>query len=72
MRDSVHQQGRTSLAVCDCGKLHFRYGMITVHFEPEEFAAFARDVCGLAAMFSRHLNRNGVSRVLDHDRTTCH
>jgi hypothetical protein len=46
--------------------------MITVHFAPDEFAAFARDVCGLAAVFSRHLNQSGVNRIADHSRTTCH
>lgn len=39
--------GRTALTVCACGKLHFTYGSITLHLEPEEFVSFADDIAHL-------------------------
>ncbi|MCP9448422.1 MAG: hypothetical protein NNA22_12745 [Nitrospira sp.] len=49
MDNVIHRQGQAGLNVCGCGKLHFTYGPITLHFEREEFQAFAEVVSRLAA-----------------------
>ena len=33
----MQRDGQTKLALCGCGKLHFTYGSVTVHFEREDF-----------------------------------
>jgi hypothetical protein len=48
MEDFMNGQGK--LALCECGKLHFTYGAVTVHFESEEFFLFAEAVGRLSAM----------------------
>ncbi len=51
MQQVIRSAGRTALTVCACGKLHFTYGPITLHFEPEEFVSFAGDIAHLIAQF---------------------
>jgi hypothetical protein len=51
MEDVMNGQGK--LALCECGKLHFTYGAITVHFEREEFFLFAEAVGRLSAMIKQ-------------------
>jgi hypothetical protein len=38
---------QTALNVCGCGRFHFTYGPLTLHFEPREFLLFAADVAEL-------------------------
>lgn len=45
----VHGNRRVKLNVCTCGKLHFTYGPITLHFDRDEFQVFAEVVGKLAA-----------------------
>ena len=49
MDNVIHGNGQAALNVCDCGRLHFTYGPITLNFEREEFQAFAEVVSRLAA-----------------------
>ena len=49
MENFIHGNGQVKLNVCGCGKLHFTYGPITLHFDREEFQAFAEVVGQLAA-----------------------
>jgi hypothetical protein len=49
MEKFIHSKGQAALNVCGCGKLHFTYGPITLHFEHEEFQVFAEVVGRLAA-----------------------
>lgn len=46
----MQRDGQTKLALCGCGKLHFTYGSVTVHFEREDFLLFADSVGRLSAM----------------------
>lgn len=46
----MQHDGQTKLALCGCGKLHFTYGSVTVHFEREDFLQFAESVGRLSAM----------------------
>ena len=49
----MRNDGQTKLALCECGKLHFTYGAVTVHFEREEFFLFAESVRRLSAMIKQ-------------------
>jgi hypothetical protein len=51
MRQVIQSDGRTALSVCACGKLHFTYGPITLHFEPKEFVDFSGEIAHLGAKF---------------------
>ncbi len=37
------------LSLCGCGRLHFTYGPMTLHFDRHEFLLFAIDVNRMAA-----------------------
>ena len=47
MHSLNHRTIPTALSLCTCGKLHFRYGSITLHFEANEFTSFASAVARL-------------------------
>ncbi|MEW6542598.1 MAG: hypothetical protein AB1411_03205 [Nitrospirota bacterium] len=49
MQKVIQGNGQTVLNVCGCGRLHFTYGPMTLHFEREEFMRFAGEVGRLAA-----------------------
>lgn len=44
-----HGNGQAALNTCGCGRLHFTYGPITLHFDRDEFQMFAAVVGRLAA-----------------------
>ncbi len=44
-----HGNGQAALNACGCGRLHFTYGPITLHFDRDEFQMFAAVVGRLAA-----------------------
>jgi hypothetical protein len=41
---------QSKVAFCGCGKLHFTYGPLTLHFDRVEFLAFADSVSRLGAL----------------------
>ena len=41
---------QSKVAFCGCGKLHFTYGPLTLHFDRVEFLAFADSVGRLGAL----------------------
>ncbi len=41
MNRVIHGDGQVILNVCGCGKVHFTYGAVTLHFVRDEFLAFA-------------------------------
>ena len=49
MSNVIHGNRHVQLNICDCGRLHFTYGPITLHFDRGEFQAFAEVVSRLAA-----------------------
>ncbi len=58
MHTLKQRDSRTALSMCTCGKLHFSYGSITFHFEPDEFTSFAGAVAHLFAQYKQvHSNR---------------
>ena len=53
MQSLKRPAGPTVLNLCACGKLQFNYGPITLHFEPNDFIAFASAVGHLLAIASQ-------------------
>mgnify|MGYP001564578298 CR=1 FL=1 len=51
MQKVVQSDGQTALNLCGCGRPHFTYGPITLHFEREEFTRFA----GVVGRLATHL-----------------
>lgn len=66
------RNGRTGINMCTCGKLHFRYGSVTLHFESHEFTLFANAVAHLHARYEelRRPQPSGTIPTLHND--FCH
>lgn len=60
------------LNVCDCSRIHLTYGSITLHFEREEFLAFAMQLTRMAAHVSNTAGFRKVPGLADTETTTCH
>jgi hypothetical protein len=37
MHKGLESNGQTALSICGCGRLHFSYGPLTLHFERTSF-----------------------------------
>ena len=72
MNNVLHSQGTTALNVCGCGKLHFTYGPITLHFEPQEFVAFAGSIAALLTQFRQIPEGRHPAPLTNHTDTLCH
>lgn len=72
MHSLNHRHGQTALNMCTYGKLHFRYGSVTLHFEPNEFTSFANAVASLHARYKelRQPQPPGIIPTLHND--LCH
>lgn len=70
MDDFIHGKGQAKLNVCGCGKLHFTYGPITLHFDHKEFQVFAEVVGRLAAQ-APYVEDN-LDPVTPRTETVCH
>lgn len=49
MEHMIRGDGQSKVTLCECGKLHFTYGPVTLHFDREEFLKFADSVGRLGA-----------------------
>ncbi len=63
---------RAMLNICGCGRLHLTYGLITLHFEPEEFLAFGEAVTQMVAQFRRIQRDQLVPSMPPKPETVCH
>lgn len=72
MDQIIHGDGQAVLKVCGCGKMHFTYGPITLHFDRDEFLAFACKLGRAADLLRRQAH--GREPVLGTSRhgTQCH
>lgn len=59
------------LNLCDCSRIHLTYGSITLHFEKEEFLAFAMQLTRMAAHVSNTAGFRKVPTLADAKATTC-
>lgn len=50
MEQVMRGDKQSKLVFCECGKLHFTYGPITLHFDKEEFITFADSVGRLGTL----------------------
>ena len=50
MENVLSSEMQSKVAFCGCGKLHFTYGPLTLHFDRVEFLAFADSVGRLGAL----------------------
>lgn len=53
MDKTMRTDGPMKLVLCGCGRLHITCGPVTLHFDREEFLAFADSVGRLAAIVTR-------------------
>ena len=60
------------LNVCDCSRIHLTYGSITLHFEKEEFLAYAMQLTRMAAQVSNPAGFRRAPSLADQKATTCH
>ncbi len=72
MEKLIHGNGQAGLNVCGCGRLHFTYGPITLHFEREEFQTFAEVVGRLAAQFPYAEDHSDPATMSPRTDTFCH
>ena len=72
MHSTIYGAGTTTLNVCICGRLHFTYGPITLHFEPSEFLGFAGDVGTMAVEFRQMQASQVPVQTTTGNGTACH
>lgn len=72
MENFIHGNGQAALNVCGCGRLHFTYGPITLHFEHEEFTRFAGEVGRLATHLQHVIAGREPVLVPGQNGTVCH
>ncbi|MCA9456983.1 MAG: hypothetical protein H6750_03435 [Nitrospiraceae bacterium] len=60
------------LNVCDCSRIHLTYGSTTLHFEKEEFLAYAMQLTRMAAYVSNTAGLPKGQGLTDAKSTTCH
>jgi hypothetical protein len=72
MEDFMNGQGQGKLVLCECGKLHFTYGSVTVHFEREEFFVFAEAVERLSAIVKQTASGSLLISRPPSDVSMCH
>jgi hypothetical protein len=63
---------QSKLAFCGCGKLHFTYGPLTLHFDRVEFLAFADSVGRLGALVRQAAKDSAVVPSHVSNATVCH
>lgn len=72
MENFIRGKEQAKLNVCGCGRLHFTYGPITLHFEREEFQVFAEVVGRLAAQIPCVEDNPGPVTRAPRTETICH
>jgi hypothetical protein len=72
MENLIHGKAEAALSMCGCGRLHFTYGPITLHFDREEFARFVHEVSRLARTLDQLADRHGPALAANRDITLCH
>ncbi|MGH7255509.1 MAG: hypothetical protein ACREI3_07005 [Nitrospirales bacterium] len=71
MQTQIRVSGQTALHPCGCGRFHFTYGPLTLHFEPREFFLFAADVGRLARLVTG-AQEGQAKAVLQAAKGSCH
>jgi len=72
MQTVIQSDGQAALNVCGCGRLHFTYGPITLHFERDEFTTFASEVGRLASTLRQVADQRRPVLLPGRDGSACH
>ena len=72
MENVLRGELQSKVAFCGCGKLHFTYGPMTLHFDRSEFLAFADSVCRLGALVRQSVKDSPVVPSHVPNATICH
>jgi hypothetical protein len=72
MQKTIQSDGQTVLNMCGCGRLHFTYGPLTLHFEREEFTRFACEVGWLATRLQHVVADREPVLMPGQNGTVCH
>ena len=65
-------KGQGKLALCGCGKIHFSYGAVTLHFGRDEFLLFAESVGRLGGMVKQAVHSSMLSSTTGAPANMCH
>jgi hypothetical protein len=63
---------QSKVAFCGCGKLHFTYGPLTLHFDRSEFLSFADSVGRLGALVRQAAKDSKAVSSHASNATMCH
>lgn len=72
MENVIHGNGQAALNMCGCDRLHFTYGPITLHFDRDEFVAFADAVARLASQLRQADDSLRVAPSSAYSDPMCH
>jgi hypothetical protein len=72
MEHVLRGEGQSKVVLCDCGKLYFTYGSITLHFDRDEFLVFAESVGRLSTMVRQAMAGSSFTPGRIPNKTVCH
>ena len=72
MENVLSSDLQSKVAFCGCGKLHFTYGPLTLHFDRSEFLAFADSVGRLGALVRQAAKDSSTVPSHVTNATVCH
>lgn len=72
MENIMRGEGQSKLGFCGCGKLHFTYGPVTLHFDRDEFLIFADSVGRLGGLVRQSAKGSTLVPGLAPNSTVCH
>ena len=72
MKDGLLGEGQAKVALRTCGRLHFTYGAVTLHFDQQEFMMFAESVRRLSAMVGQAPHGVGSGPRVTSNTHLCH
>jgi len=72
MENFLRSDLQSKVAFCGCGKLHFTYGPLTLHFDRVEFLAFADSVGRLGALVRQSTKESTAVSSRVPNATVCH
>jgi hypothetical protein len=72
MEQVLRGDGQSKLVFCGCGKLHFTYGFVTLHFDKDEFVRFADSVGRLRGLVKQAAEDSTLLPGHIQDASVCH
>ena len=72
MDNVIHGNGQATLNMCGYDRLYFTYGPITLHFDRDEFVAFANAVARLVSQLGQADDSRSVVPSSAYSDPMCH